>query len=402
MRIYHNIPALFAYNAVNATNNALQNSINKLSTGLRINSAADDAAGLAISEKMRAQVRGLDQAVSNSQDGISMIQTAEGALNETHAILQRMRELAVQAANDTLTSNDRSFIQLEIDQLKEEVDRISNTTQFNKKKLLDGSAAVLWSTDKLDTKVIVRGGLREIDQFGQKAVAEGNYKLKIVAEAGRGEIQKSDLFKIKHPDVITNLMIHPDSNISDVGVTGLPAGDFRIDLANVAASVGYYTPAVDFNARGMTGASFTAANISGASAAIGWARFDVTKMSATGTAGSVHYASFDIHYNVVGTAGREFGTRSTAAVGTSDVVNINTALGLTWSSNGQSTMAAGNAAWVRFNGTVMDDQFRVDATYRAGIATSIINLTASDMLLGNNNVSQLWQVKGADDSHVIF
>ncbi len=118
MRIYHNIPALFAYNSVSSTNASLQKSIEKLSTGLRINSAADDAAGLAISEKMRAQVRGLDQAVRKRQDGISMIQTAEGALNETHSILQRMRELSVQAANDTLTSQDRSYIQLEVDQLK--------------------------------------------------------------------------------------------------------------------------------------------------------------------------------------------------------------------------------------------------------------------------------------------
>ena len=120
MRVYHNIPALFAYNSLSATNNLLQKSINKLSTGLRINSAADDAAGLAISEKMRAQISGLDQAVRNSQDGISMIQTAEGALNETHSILQRMRELSVQAANDTLTSQDRSYIQDEVNQLVDE------------------------------------------------------------------------------------------------------------------------------------------------------------------------------------------------------------------------------------------------------------------------------------------
>ncbi|MBR1672816.1 MAG: flagellin, partial [Fretibacterium sp.] len=95
MVVNHNIPALSTYNVINSTSNALQKSINKLSTGLRINSAADDAAGLAISEKMRAQIKGLDQAVANSQDGISMIQTAEGALSETHSILQRMRELSV-------------------------------------------------------------------------------------------------------------------------------------------------------------------------------------------------------------------------------------------------------------------------------------------------------------------
>ncbi|WP_027416155.1 flagellin [Aneurinibacillus terranovensis] len=111
----------------------------KLSSGLRINRAGDDAAGLAISEKMRGQIRGLDQASRNSQDGISMIQTAEGALNETHDILQRMRELAVQASNDTNTDQDRKNIQSEVGQLEKEIDRIGNTTQFNTKNLLDGS-----------------------------------------------------------------------------------------------------------------------------------------------------------------------------------------------------------------------------------------------------------------------
>jgi len=134
-----------------------------------------------------------------------MIQTAEGALNETHSILQRMRELSVQASNDTLTSQDRQYIQLEVDQLRDEVDRISGTTQFNKKKLLDGSASVLWSTDELSTKVFVRGGLRTIDQYGQKIVAEGNYKLSVEAKAGQTQVQKSDIFKVKHDDVIADV-----------------------------------------------------------------------------------------------------------------------------------------------------------------------------------------------------
>ena len=239
MRIYHNVPALFAYNAVNATNNALQKSISKLSTGLRINSAADDAAGLAISEKMRAQVRGLDQAVSNSQDGISMIQTAEGALNETHSILQRMRELSVQSANDTLTSQDRSYIQLEIDQLKEEITRISTTTQFNKKKLLDGSASALWSSDSLDTKAFIRGALRTVDQFGQKDSAEGNYIIRISANPGDAQIQKSDVFKVKHENVIMNVGLNTEAGARSVSVDNLPAGDYNITIttaANVVAT----------------------------------------------------------------------------------------------------------------------------------------------------------------------
>jgi flagellin-like hook-associated protein FlgL len=216
MRINTNVPALISYNALNATNKSLQKSIERLSTGLRINSAADDAAGLAISEKMRAQYRGLDQATSNAQDGISMIQTAEGALGETHSILQRMRELAVQSANDTLTQEDRGYIQLEVDQLKEEITRISTTTQFNKKQLLDGTAAVLWSSsfDKASTasnitngslRAIVNGGLREIDQFGQKAVQEANFKIVIsVVSNGVAEVLKSDIFKIKHSATLNN------------------------------------------------------------------------------------------------------------------------------------------------------------------------------------------------------
>ncbi|MCR4817538.1 MAG: flagellin [Fretibacterium sp.] len=227
MVVNHNIPALSTYNVINNTSSALQKSINKLSTGLRINSAADDAAGLAISEKMRAQVRGLDQAVSNSQDGISMIQTAEGALSETHSILQRMRELSVQAANDTLTQQDRGYIQDEVDQLREEITRIGNTTQFNKKKLLNGDAAVLWSSSDNSTKAIIKGGLRTIDQFGQKSAVEGNYNIKIKAEAGQGEVQKSDIMKIKHPNVVMNKNLE-SKYASDVRVDNVPAAEYTL------------------------------------------------------------------------------------------------------------------------------------------------------------------------------
>ncbi|SHH69784.1 flagellin [Caloranaerobacter azorensis DSM 13643] len=139
MRINHNIAALNTYSRLSAANFMQSKALEKLSSGHRINRAGDDAAGLAISEKMRAQIRGLNQASRNAQDGISMIQTAEGALQETQAILQRMRELAVQASNDTATDEDRKAIQDEITQLKEEIDRIGNTTEFNTQKLLDGS-----------------------------------------------------------------------------------------------------------------------------------------------------------------------------------------------------------------------------------------------------------------------
>lgn len=139
MIINHNVAALNTYRQLSIVNGATQKSLEKLSSGLRINRAGDDAAGLAISEKMRGQINGLNMAAKNAQDGISLIQTAEGALNETHSILQRMRELAVQAANDTNTAEDRTAIKDEIDQLVAEVDRIATTTEFNTQKLLDGT-----------------------------------------------------------------------------------------------------------------------------------------------------------------------------------------------------------------------------------------------------------------------
>lgn len=145
MRINQNISAMNTQASMVRSDNAISKSLERLSSGLRINRAADDAAGLAISEKMRGQIRGLKQAARNAQDGISLIQTAEGALNETHAIVQRMRELAVQAANDTLTDADRQEIQKEINQLTQEVDRIAATTEFNTKKLLRGVSTTVTS-----------------------------------------------------------------------------------------------------------------------------------------------------------------------------------------------------------------------------------------------------------------
>lgn len=141
MIINHNMNALNAHRNMNVNNTAAGKSMEKLSSGLRINRAGDDAAGLAISEKMRGQIRGLTQASRNASDGISMIQTAEGALNETQNILQRMRELSVQSSNDTNTAEDRQSIQKEIEQLTEEIDRIGNNTEFNTQSLLKGDGS---------------------------------------------------------------------------------------------------------------------------------------------------------------------------------------------------------------------------------------------------------------------
>ncbi len=159
MRINHNIASLNTYRQLSSNGVNTSKSLEKLSSGLRINRAGDDAAGLAISEKMRGQIRGLDQASRNSQDGISMIQTAEGALSETHSILQRMKELATQASNGTNTDNDRAEIQKEINQLSSEINRIGNTTEFNTQSLLKGDGKANLEKTVLVTDGALAGGV---------------------------------------------------------------------------------------------------------------------------------------------------------------------------------------------------------------------------------------------------
>ncbi|WP_027389515.1 flagellin [Chrysiogenes arsenatis] len=228
MIIYHNLPAMNTMNSLAKTNGSMQNTIQSLSSGLRINKASDDAAGLAISEKMRGQIRGLDRAVSNAQDGISLIQTAEGALNETTSILQRMRELSVQASNGTLTSNDRSEIQKEVVQLRDEINRIATSTHFNQKQLLDGSATGRWSSDAKDLNVLLRGSLAGINAQGELTSAEGNYVVDIETRAGKGQILKTNIFtKVSDEDlkdlgIVSNAltMQNPDSTANAFAING--------------------------------------------------------------------------------------------------------------------------------------------------------------------------------------
>ena len=151
MVVQHNLQAANTNRQLGITTSAQAKSTEKLSSGYKINRAADDAAGLSISEKMRSQIRGLNKASSNAQDGVSLVQTAEGALNETHSILQRMNELATQAANGTNTTVDRSAIKAELDQLTSEIDRIQSTTQFNTMNLLDGTFS--GATNKMKLQV---------------------------------------------------------------------------------------------------------------------------------------------------------------------------------------------------------------------------------------------------------
>ena len=186
-----------AYNAFTANNKAMEDTARALSTGLRVANASDDAAGFAMGLSMSAQVAGVDRAIRNSQDGISMLQTAEGALNQMNSMLQRMRELSVQAASDSLTTQDRGYLQNELSQLRDSIDNIASNTTFNTKRLLDGSSSAIWSSDDLKTSLSVNGAVTKIDQFNQKKEIGGNYRISINAKAGQAEIQKTDIFDLE-------------------------------------------------------------------------------------------------------------------------------------------------------------------------------------------------------------
>ena len=186
MIINHNLNAMNAHRNMSGATTAQGKSMEKLSSGLRINRAGDDAAGLAISEKMRSQIRGLNQASRNAQDGISMIQTAEGALSETQAIGQRMRELAVQSANGTYTDEDRALINQEFEQLKSEIDRIANDTEFNGNKVINGNLSGKEITEGTLTKGVGTADMSNkftIDQGELAKLGEGNFEFKITVDS---------------------------------------------------------------------------------------------------------------------------------------------------------------------------------------------------------------------------
>lgn len=181
MVVQHNLTAMNANRQLGITTGAQAKSSEKLSSGYKVNRAADDAAGLTISEKMRSQVRGLNKASDNAQDGVSLIQTAEGALNEVHSILQRMNELATQAANDTNTTADRGAIQQEVDQLTSEIDRIQSTTQFNTMNLLDGS----YAAKKLQIGSLSGQGITiSIDNMNAKSLGVSGLEVASFSKAG--------------------------------------------------------------------------------------------------------------------------------------------------------------------------------------------------------------------------
>jgi len=185
LRIYQNVMSLNSQRHLGISQGAMGKSLERLSSGLRINHASDDASGLAISEKLRGQISGLKRASMNALDGISMLQTAEGALQEVSVMIQRMRELAVQAANGAYSANDRVELQKEVEQLKDEIDRISTATEFNTKKLLNGDGTAIWSASSDRVRAIIQG-----------KVDEGNYEITLESTPGKNQIFKTQIMTL--------------------------------------------------------------------------------------------------------------------------------------------------------------------------------------------------------------
>ena len=244
MRINHNIASMNTHRQLTGNTASTSKSLEKLSSGLRINRAGDDAAGLAISEKMRGQIRGLDQASRNASDTISLIQTAEGALNESHSILQRMRELAVQSANDTNTDSDRKELQSEVKQLVTELDRIGNTTEFNTKKLLDGSAKgvaeAIKGSASYNNNSAVSIDATAFATFntaaGTSSVANGAYMLVRTGDSTAAGFDISD-YKVIGPDGKETITAITFSNTSISFTTAIMSTETTLAVGNFDAGM---------------------------------------------------------------------------------------------------------------------------------------------------------------------
>ena len=250
LSIVNNSTAIGAQSSVNNANNNLTKTIKSLSTGLRINTAADDASGLAVSEKLRAQISGLNKAATNAQDAISMLQTAEGAMGSMTSMVQRIRELAVQAGDPAYTSNDRAMLQLEVDQLKQEIDRVSSSTEFNTKKLLNGDAAALWSASNGDIEAIIKG-----------AAAEGNYKISYDVDPGQNSVYKSNIMRLGEGEMSYDINTNGTSITKFDNIQGMLRGsDMTIKVKGTAATTAsaVFTGGTGgMNSAAMTAAGFT-------------------------------------------------------------------------------------------------------------------------------------------------
>jgi flagellin len=252
MRINHNISAMNTYRQLHTNTEQNAKSMEKLSSGLRINRASDDAAGLAISEKMRNQIRGLSQAMRNSQDAISLIQTAEGALNETQAMLQRMAELTTQAANETLTTDDSKKIQAEITQLTQQIDKIAEQTKFNTKSILNTNATLKFQVGANANETIslslvnatsAQLSVSTTDLLDLETAVNGTDTLNSVASANLTKIQNAIKIVSENRASLGAVQNRLEHTINNLGTTeeNLQAAESRIRDVDMAKEMMAFT-----------------------------------------------------------------------------------------------------------------------------------------------------------------
>ncbi len=304
--IINNSTAIGAQSSVNNANNSLTKTLKALSTGLRINSASDDASGLAVSEKLRGQISGLAKAATNAQDAISMLQTAEGAMGSMTSMVQRIRELAVQAGDPAYTSNDRAMLQLEVDQLKQEIDRVSSSTEFNTKKLLNGDAAALWSASNGDIEAIIKG-----------AAAEGNYKISYDVDPGQNSVYKSNIMRLGEGEMSYDINTNGTSITKFDNIQGMLRGsDMTIKVKGTAATTA--SAAFTGGTGGMNSAAMTAAGFASASAAATGANSYSIEIEAVGD--RTASGTGQIRFRVMNTKTGEISEWATAAVNSAGAV----------------------------------------------------------------------------------
>ena len=377
LSIVNNPTAIGAQGGVNNVNNALAKTIKSLSTGLRINTAADDASGLAVSEKLRGQISGLGKAATNAQDAISMLQTAEGAMGSMTSMVQRIRELAVQAGDPAYTTNDRAMLQLEVDQLKDEIDRVSNSAEFNTKKLLNGDAAAIWSASSDDIEAIVKG-----------APAEGNYKLTYDVDPGRNSVYKSNIMRLGEGQMSYDIISANGTSITKFdNIQGMLRGsDVQVTVKGTAATT---ATAVVTGATGNMSAAVTLAGFEAASAAVTGNNSYSIEIEAVGT--RTANGTSQIRFRVMNTKTGEISEWQTATVGTnggiiggSSSATFRNLVGITNSVFAGSATATFNAAATWEDGDKMLISVGGARASSSGAATIQIGSTGATMHITAN------------------
>ena len=372
LSIINNSTAIGAQGSVNNANSSLTKTLKALSTGLRINTAADDASGLAVSEKLRGQISGLAKAATNSQDAISMLQTAEGAMGSMTSMVQRIRELAVQAGDPAYTANDRAMLQLEVDQLKEEVDRVSSSAEFNTKKLLNGDAAAIWSASSGDIEAIVKG-----------APTAGDYKVSYSLEPGKNSVYKSNMMTLGKGQMSYNVDTNGTSITKFDNIQGMLRGDdMKVTVKGTAATT---ASAAITGGTGIMSAAISLDGFTSATAAVtGGNSYAIeiealTKRSAQGTA--------QIQFRVMNTKTGELSEWIKASVGTDGVISNASAISSNLVGIAKGVLTTAQATFVAGNGFEAGDKVLINVagarkadadsgTVQIGSTGSTVHITA--------------------------